>query len=170
MCYNVTATSGPVPGLCCCPESCSSPVHGHSHSGNYLTGLQVAAVLQVLRRSPGNLVLDDRGVVIVLHQSPSLWVASVLRIIHQSQGGLLADSTEEVRWEEVVEVVREVREVVGWRPSQPAANPATYTISRPGPTQPTVGQAHSRHCPYQPAPVCFRPTRPPARPRPAQSP
>ena len=50
---------------------------------------------------------------------------------------------QKVRWEEVMEVVREVREVVkevvGCRLSQLATNPTADTVSRPGPIPPTDG-------------------------------
>ena len=96
-------------------------------------------------------VLLPGDIVFCKHQSPSLWVTSALRVLHRSLGGLVVDSAEEVRWEEVVEVMREVREVVGgavgYRPSQPAANPTADTVSHPRPTPFTDSQAYGRHRP-----------------------
>ena len=55
---------------------------------------------------------------------------------HRSTGGLVVDSMKEVWWEEAMEAMGEVREVVkevvGCRPSQLVANSTADTVSRQG--------------------------------------
>ena len=95
-----------------------------------IAGLQCLSVLcrslglQVLHRSSSSLVLKVQGSTTALCQTPGL------QVLHQSPDNLDVDSVEEVRWKEVFEVVREIREVVGCLPSQPAANPTVDTVSR----------------------------------------
>ena len=107
-----------------------------------IAGLQCLPVLcrslglQVLHRSSGGLVLKIEGSTTVLRRSPGL------QVLHRFPDNLGVDSVEEVRWDEVLEVVREVREVVGCLPSQPAANPTADTVSHQGPSPPTDGQVY----------------------------